>query len=80
MATTGENYQTVLARVRCQQRDVARAGDVDLVPVDYFGVPLTLATFQILGDLSCVVTPGSLSSGPFPRSPLFALARQRGLS
>lgn len=81
MASTGESYQTVLSRLRSQQRQVvARAGDVDLIPIDYFGIPLTIATFQVLGDLSCVVTAGSLSLGPFPRSPLFALARQRRLS
>ena len=81
MAGTGESYQTVLSRLRSQQRPtVAGVHEVDLIPIDYFGIPLTIATFQILGDLSCVVTPGSLSSGPFPRNPLFALARQRGLS
>jgi hypothetical protein len=81
MAKTGESYQTVLCRLRSQQRQaVAPATDVDLIPIDYFGIPLTIATFEILGDLSCVVTPGSLSLGPFPRNPLFALARQRSLS
>lgn len=81
MANTGESYQTVLSRLRNQKpKAVARANDVDLIPVDYFGISLTIATFEILGDLSCVITPGSISSGPFPKSPLFALARQRALS
>lgn len=81
MARTGESYQKVLSRLRCQEREVvARASEVDLIPIAYFGIPLTIATFEILGDLSCVVTPGSLSFGPFPRNPLFALARQRSLS
>jgi len=81
MARTGESYQTVLSRLRSQQREaVARATDVDLIPIDYFGMPLTIATFVILGDLSCVVTPGSLSFGPCPKNPLFALARPRSLS
>lgn len=81
MARTGESYQTVLSRLRGQQRHlVAGASDVDLIPIDYFGIPLTIATFQILDDISCVVTPGSLSSGPFPMNPLFALARKRNLS
>lgn len=49
MARTGESYQTVLARLRSQARKaVAGPGDVDLIAIDYFGVPLTLATFQIL--------------------------------
>jgi hypothetical protein len=81
MASTGESYQTVLSRLRSQQgQPVTGARDVDLIPVMYFGIPLTIATFQLLGDLSCIVTPGSLSSGPLPMNPLFALARQRGLS
>ena len=81
MARTGESYQTVLSRLRRQEnKAVAPASDVDLIPIAYFGIPMTIATFQILGDLSCVVTPGSLPSGPFPRNPLFALKRQRSLS
>ena len=81
MARTGESYQTVLSRVRGSGREaVARTNVVDLIAIEYFGVPLTIATFQILDDLSCVVTPGNLASGPFPRSPLFALAGPRGVS
>ena len=59
---------------------MARAGDVDLVAIDYFGIPLTIATFEILGALSCVVTTAVLSRGASPKSPLFALARPRSLS
>jgi hypothetical protein len=81
MARTGESYQTVLSRLRRQGREaVPRTSDVDLIRIDYFGVPMTIATFELLGDLSCVVTPGSFSSGPFPMNPLFALGRQRSLS
>jgi len=81
MARTGESYQMVLSRLRKRELEpVARASDVDLVPVDYFGIPITIATFQILGGVSCIVTPGSLPSGPFPKNPLLALAGQRGLS
>jgi hypothetical protein len=81
MARTGESYQTVLGRLRRQDRQaVARASDVDLIPIDYFGIRVTMATFELLGELSCVVTPGSLPSGPFPRSPLFGLAPPRSLS
>jgi hypothetical protein len=77
MAETGESYQQALARLRSDERSSSRAaGDVDLVCVDYFGTRITLATFQILESVSCVVLP----SGPFPRlsafpkNPLFALA------
>jgi hypothetical protein len=81
MARTGESYQTVLARLRSHARKaVAGPGDVDLIAIDYFGVPLTLATFQILDELACVVAPGSLAPGTAPKSPLFALPRQRLLS
>ena len=81
MARTGESYQTVLSRLRSREdKPVAHASDVDLIRIDYFGIPMTIATFQILGNLSCVVTPGSLSSGPFPRNPLFALGRRHNLS
>ena len=81
MARTGESYQRVLARLQTQQRQpAARANDVDLIAIDYFGIPLTIATFELLGELSCVVTPGSVSSGPLPKSPLFALSQQRSLS
>jgi hypothetical protein len=81
MAKTGESYQTVLSRLRSQRHQaLAPAHDVDLIAIDYFGVPMTIATFQILGDLSCIVTSGSVRTGPFPRSPLLALTRQRGSS
>jgi hypothetical protein len=80
MAKTGESYQTVLSRLRLQRENAAPAADVDLICIDYFGTPLTIATFRLFGALSCVVTPASISSGPFPRSPLFALARRRSLS
>jgi hypothetical protein len=81
MARTGESYQTVLSRLRGQQRPTTTAaGNVDLIAIDYFGMSLTIATFELLDGLSCIVTPGSLTSGPLPRTPLFALARPRCLS
>lgn len=77
MAATGASYQQVLARLRAEQRAAAApVNDIDLIPIAYFGLPLTLATFEILGDLSCLVLSGGLPR-PFPKSPLFALARAR---
>jgi hypothetical protein len=81
MAATGESYQQAWSRLRsARPRDAAPTRDVDLIPIEYFGIPLTLATFEILGDLSCIAVSGSRAPQPFPKSPLFALARQRGVS
>ena len=81
MAATGESYQQALCRLRSARRKAAPpADDVDLVAIEYFGIPLTLATFEILGALSCVAVSGSRFPRPFPKNPLFALARRRSLS
>jgi len=77
MVQTGESYQKVLCRLR---RAEPRAAGVDLIAVDYFGLPLTLATFEVMGNLSCVVTSAEHLSQPFPKSPLFAVAKPRDLS
>lgn len=84
MADTGETYQQALARVRIQEQNSTRylPRDVDLLCVDYFGTELTLATFQILERLSCVVVPNSRlarawSASASVRSPLLALGKQR---
>lgn len=81
MLRSGESYQQALLRLRnVQTNTAAPTREVDLIPIEYFGLPLTLATFEILGDLSCVVTSAQHLPQPFPKSPLFALARQRRLS
>ncbi|MEO7034968.1 MAG: hypothetical protein ABI548_13750 [Polyangiaceae bacterium] len=81
MAATGDSYQQALCRVRSERwPPAAPSHDVDLIPIAYFGIPLTLATFEILGDLSCLVLSESRVPRPFPKSPFFALARQRSLS
>jgi hypothetical protein len=81
MARTGESYQQTLSRLRREKTDRSAPGrDVDLIPIDYFGFPAMLATFEILEGLSCIVTPGSHLPEPCPKSPFFALARQRNLS
>jgi hypothetical protein len=40
-------------------------------------VRVTLATFEILGDVSCVVLSAPHLARPFPRNPLLALSRDR---
>jgi hypothetical protein len=81
MAATGERYQQALTRLRRERRVAPLPPrDIDLIPIAYFGIPLTLATFEILGDLSCLVVSGSRLPRPFPKSPLFALARRRSMN
>ena len=83
MAETGESYQRALVRVLREQQAQARhlPGDIDLLSVDYFGRRVTLATFQLLGRLSCVVVPSSMphlgSPSSSQRSPLSALGARR---
>lgn len=78
MVQTGESYQKTLSRLRpARPLATTPADGADLIAIEYFGLPLTLATFEILGNLSCVVTSARHLPLPFPKSPLFALARQR---
>jgi hypothetical protein len=83
MATTGESYQRVLTRLRSEaspRRFPAQGAAVDLIAGTYFGVPVTLATFEILGDLSCVVLSSRHLERPFPGNPLLGLARPRSFN
>jgi hypothetical protein len=81
MAATGESYQQALSRLRNARRKAAApTRDVDLIRIQYFGIPVTLATFEILDDLACVALSGGQFPRPAPKSPLFALARRRSLS
>lgn len=73
MARTGESYQQALTRIRDERVQREQARDVDLVSIAYFGVPVTLATFEIAGRLACVVVSSRHLAGPFPRSPLAGL-------
>jgi hypothetical protein len=78
MTVTGESYQQVLCRLRGVRSSApALEPRIDLIPIQYFGIPATLATFEILGDLSCVALWGSRSSPP--NSPFFGLARRRNV-
>jgi hypothetical protein len=74
MARTGESYQKALAQVCADRALLGRRDAVDLVPVQYFGVPATLATYELVGRLACVVVSSSRHQGPFPANPLIALA------
>jgi len=73
MARTGESYQRALSRILGERAPRGGVGDVDLVPLEYFGVRGVLATFEIAGGLTWVVFSSRHLGGPFPRSPLFGL-------
>ena len=46
MAATGEGYQRSLTALRAEQSARSGEGSVDLIECTYYGVPLTLATFD----------------------------------
>jgi len=74
MARTGESYQKALAQILDERSTPKAARDIDLVPIDYFGAPAALATFEIAGRLACLVVSSRHRLRPFPQSPLVALA------
>jgi hypothetical protein len=74
MARTGESYQKALARLCADRASLERGNTVDLVPIQYFGVAATLATYELVGRLVCVIVSSSQHQGPFPANPLIALA------
>ncbi len=74
MARTGESYQQALARVVDERAGSVLARGVDLMEIAYFGVPATLATFEIAGRLACVALSSCHLAGPLPRSVLLGLA------
>jgi hypothetical protein len=74
MASTGESYQTALARIQARRSASAVRSPMDLVSVEYFGVTATLATYEIAGRLACVIVSSPHHRGPFPANPLVALA------
>ncbi|HYQ29209.1 MAG TPA: hypothetical protein VER04_18385 [Polyangiaceae bacterium] len=79
MAKTGESYQQALSRLSPRPSLGAQTTDVDFLRIDYFGTPLTLATFEILEQVSCVVLPSSGLPSPLPKSPFFALDGRRAV-
>lgn len=58
MRATGESYQQAHARVAARQVS-ATAPQTDLVPVSYYGIPLALATIEMLGMSIAVLVPSS---------------------
>jgi hypothetical protein len=79
MAQTGERYQQALSRLAVQRGTNLQVHDVDLLHVDYFGEPLTVATFQMLDRVSCVVLPSRHLSCSLPKAPILALGLRRSV-
>lgn len=84
MAETGESYQSARAAVLALHGRPTRAGsasdgDVDLLPIRYFGLQAALATFEIAGRLSVLVLSGAQGRGAFPLNPLIALGPPRAI-
>lgn len=85
MASTGESYQQALASLLAGREParLTRLGSqitdigTDLLPIDYFGLQLALATFEVAGRLSVLVLSGPRGRGPFPLNPLLALGTSR---
>ncbi|MDP8998492.1 MAG: hypothetical protein M3O46_00090 [Myxococcota bacterium] len=57
MGATGESYQR--AHTRLATRVSAIAPRTDLVPLSYYGVPVTLATIEMHGMAVAVLIPSS---------------------
>jgi hypothetical protein len=72
MARTGEGYQKARDAI-LRERALPAPSDVDLLVVDYFGVPTILATFETCGRLAVLVVAGRHRPTPFPGNPLIAL-------
>ena len=87
MASTGESYQQAHRSLLALGEPArhARVGTeapaigADLLPIQYFGLPLGLAIFQIAGRLSVLVLSGPQGQGPFPLNPLLALGSARAV-
>ncbi len=57
MARTGENYQK--ARHRLLEHRVGRQDGADLIAITYFGVPVTVATFEGPSHIGVVLVSGA---------------------
>lgn len=78
------SYQKALSSLRhveapTQSSTCSEATDngVDLLPIRYFGVPATVATFEIAGRLAVLVVSSSHRAVPFPQNPIVALGPPR---
>lgn len=87
MASTGESYQQAHSSLLALHEPARRARTgteaaeigADLLPIQYFGLPLGLAIFQIAGRLSVLVLSGPQGRGPIPLNPLLALGSARAV-
>jgi len=62
MASTGESYQSAQRRVlvsRSTPRGLGRGGVPDLIATTYFGVPITVAAYEVLSHLRLILVSGS---------------------
>lgn len=62
MARTGESYQQALQRTLARQTSTQRAVYIpvpDLIATSYFGVPITIAAYEVLSHLRVIVVSGS---------------------
>jgi hypothetical protein len=81
MTRTGESYQKSRACILSQRRlPEVRA---DLVAVTWYGLPVTLATYETDGLSGAILIPSSKLWGhgypnPFPQYALLALMRSQG--
>ncbi len=83
MAATGESYQTARHRILLGTSPREHDVDVDLLATEYFGMPITLATFpaiEPLGRPAIVRVPSAqatIAELPY-RTPLM-MVRPRGV-
>jgi hypothetical protein len=83
MVETGESYQR--ARAHIVTRKCPANTCTDLVPVTWYGLPATLATYETHGLCGAILIPSAKLWGhgypnPFPQYSLLALMRSRGVA
>lgn len=60
MRATGESYQTAQTRVLGRQRRVEESGaGPHLVAAHYFGLPITVAAYEVVSRLRLVLVSGA---------------------
>ncbi len=62
MASTGESHQAAHRRIlasRSAARGIERTGVPELIATTYFGVPVTVAVYEILSHLRLILVSGS---------------------
>lgn len=79
MAATGETYQKAHWQILGARAKTPNAGSADLVPITYFGVPATLATFEALGRLFVMLVSSPVRAHPFPANPMLGMLGTRSV-